>query len=188
MDILETAPLSDAVSPKVSRGPNHLVKLPRFMSRRSSLNHSHRPETVFDVITDIDRYSEFVPWCVGSHVLPQRDVSSESVKGATVFYAELTAGFLKITESYTSKVTVYGSERVEAEAVEAGLFHHLRTVWTLTPTDDGGCTVEFSTDFEFKSQIYAYFANIFFMEVSKGVLGAFEARCAKIEQLKHGDQ
>lgn len=99
-----------------------------------------------------------------------------------VFFAELSAGFLRFKDSYISKVSVYGQERIEAEALDSGLFNHLKSTWKIIGNPDGTCTIEFFVDFEFNSYIYAYVANVFFLEVSKGMLTAFEKRCLKISE------
>lgn len=108
----------------------------------------------------------------------------ESPAGETceVFFAELSAGFLRFKDSYISKVRVYGQERIEAEALDSGLFNHLKSTWKITPNPDGTTTVDFFIDFEFNSYIYAYVANVFFLEVSKGMLTSFAKRCLKISE------
>lgn len=133
---------------------------------------------MFKVIKDVSKYKEFVPWCLNSRVIqkiePPADESSE------VFFAELSAGFLRFKDSYISKVTVYGQEKIEAEALDSGLFNHLKSSWKITPNPDGTTVIDFFIDFEFNSYIYAYVANVFFLEVSKGMLTSFEKRCLKI--------
>ena len=94
-----------------------------------------------------------------------------------MFFAELAAGFLSFKDSYISKVSVNITDNViEAEALDSGLFRHLKTVWKITPNPDDTCTIDFFIDFEFNSYIYAYVANVFFLETSKSVFLAFEKR------------
>lgn len=135
-------------------------------------------DDVFEVINAIDRYKEFVPFCVKSRILPKSETSDRNE--SNVFYAELAAGFLKFSDSYISKVSTYGKERIEAETVDFSLFKYLKSIWTLFQNPDGSCTVNFYVDFEFNSYLYAYAANIFFLEVSKKMLKAFEIRFEKL--------
>lgn len=137
-------------------------------------------EVVFKVIKDVSKYKEFVPWCVNSRIIPKIESSTDG--NCEVFFAELSAGFLRFKDSYISKVTVYGQDRIEAEALDSGLFNHLKSTWKVVSNPDGTCTVDFFVDFEFNSYIYAYVANVFFLEISKGMLTAFEKRCLKIKE------
>ena len=133
---------------------------------------------------DVARYKEFVPWCVDSKLSNDEKLHQTcgefTNEQAEIFFADLTCGFLKITETYTSKVVAYEYQKIEAEAINSDIFKQLKSVWTFTPVD-GGCWVEFSVDFEFKSYLYGYVANIFFYEVSKGMTAAFENRCKKLQ-------
>ena len=119
---------------------------------------------------------------MNSRIIPKIESTSDSCE---VFFAELSAGFLRFQDSYISKVSVYGNEKIEAEALDSGLFNHLKSVWKIANNSDGTCTIDFFIDFEFNSYLYAYVANVFFLELSKGMLTAFEKRCFKmIEELK----
>ena len=81
-----------------------------------------------------------------------------------------------------SKVTYYGNERIEAEAVDSSLFNHLKSTWIISNLGENQCKIEFSVDFEFKSYIYAYAANIFFISVSKEMFNAFLKRARIVAQ------
>ena len=53
---------------------------------------------VFSVVADVERYSEFVPWCRAARVLERRS--------ETEFTADLDVGFRFFSERYTSRVKV----------------------------------------------------------------------------------
>jgi ribosome-associated toxin RatA of RatAB toxin-antitoxin module len=101
------------------------------------------------------------------------------------FNAEIFVGFLKIKDSYVSKVEV-SSNKIVATALDARLFKELLTIWEFENNDnEDECIVKLEVIFEFKSYLYAYIANLFFLEVSKGILDAFEKRSNFIKsQLK----
>ena len=64
-------------------------------------------EELYAIVVDVDRYREFLPYCVDSRVLgtalqPSRPKEAD---GATsIVDAELTIGFAAIRESYVSEV------------------------------------------------------------------------------------
>ena len=58
----------------------------------------HPRETVFAVVADVGRYSEFLPFCASSTVLTRH--------GADSFDARLSLGFKAFSEDYVSRVQV----------------------------------------------------------------------------------
>ena len=71
---------------------------------------------------------------------------------------------------------------MQAQAVDASLFEKLITRWAFQSLlGESGTTdstkVIFEIDFEFKSYLYAYFANLFFTQVASQMMGAFVERC-----------
>ncbi len=95
----------------------------------------------------------------------------------------MSVGFNHFNESYVSKVSCYGKDRIEAEAVDSSLFNHLKSTWLISTLEDGRCKVDFNVNFEFKSYIYAYAANIFFISVSKDMFLAFIKRAKTITEV-----
>ena len=76
----------------------------------------YAPEKLYDLVADIERYPEFLPWCVGARVLRRED---------RVIFADLMIGFKMIRETFTSKVTLTPSDRVDVD-YQKGPFKHLK--------------------------------------------------------------
>ena len=132
-------------------------------------------DTLYEVVSDVDRYKEFVPWCKNSKVV------SKTGKSMT---AELEVGFNIFSEKYISKVEVSAPNYVSAESTQTNLFEYLRTEWKFTPANDPNTTwVTFQVDFKFKSPIYNDLSRLFLQEVVTKMVKAFENRC-KIVRLE----
>ena len=58
---------------------------------------NHKPEDLFDLVADVRRYPEFLPWCLASRI------RSETEKE---IIAELIIGFQIFKEQFTSKVII----------------------------------------------------------------------------------
>jgi coenzyme Q-binding protein COQ10 len=73
--------------------------------------HRYSQRQLYEVVSDVTTYPQFVPFCTGSHILrplmPVPDSKQLSMD------AELAVGFLSFKESYTSKVTCLPYESVE---------------------------------------------------------------------------
>ena len=52
-------------------------------------------EQLFDMVADVARYPEFLPWCVGARVLSRDE---------QVLVADLTIGFRMFRETFRSRV------------------------------------------------------------------------------------
>ncbi|XP_019949986.1 coenzyme Q-binding protein COQ10 homolog, mitochondrial [Paralichthys olivaceus] len=134
----------------------------------------YTPEQMFNVVARVDQYQHFVPWCKKSRIMKGRDGGVR---------AELEIGFPPIVDRYTSEVTVIPNHQVRAVCTDGSLFSHLETVWRFAPgTKDlaDSCKVDFYLSFEFKSLLHSQLASVFFDEVAKQMVGAFEGRAAAL--------
>ena len=111
----------------------------RFSARRIVRGITRR--ALYDVVRDVGKYHEFVPFCKGSAVTP-RDAWTERARaedaessGREYFEAELEIGFTMFREKYTSAVTCEAPRMVEARSVRSGLFEKMTTTWRFTPLD-----------------------------------------------------
>ena len=63
------------------------------------------------------------------------------------------------------------------------LFHHLRNEWFLEEGPQPGTTkVNFGIDFAFRSALYQHVTDLFFNEVVRHMVSAFEKRCAYVRR------
>jgi ribosome-associated toxin RatA of RatAB toxin-antitoxin module len=154
------------------------LELVRFASVAKGRKHFERKlikqpvAILYNVVADVRRYNEFVPWCKKSQVL------HTAGNGMT---AELEVGFNIFTERYISKVTVDEPNQVNAVSTDTLLFEYLKTEWKFTPASDPSCTwVTFQVDFQFKSSLYNEVAKLFMTEVVGQMVKAFENRCQAV--------
>jgi len=125
----------------------------------------YSPEAMFDLVADVERYPEFLPWCTGVRVF-RRD--------GNVLFADLMVGFKMVRETFTSKVTLARPDRIDVEYLR-GPFRHLNNHWLFVP-QDGGCLIDFYIDFEFRSRLLQKLMGTLFNEAVRRMVGAFESR------------
>lgn len=125
----------------------------------------YTPEQMFNLVADVRRYPEFLPWCVGARIVSQTE---------TELVADLTIGFKMFRETFRSRVAL---ERPHAVRVryENGPFRYLNNNWTFTPVE-AGTEVDFFVDFEFKSRLLQAVIGTVFNEAVRLMVRAFERR------------
>jgi coenzyme Q-binding protein COQ10 len=133
----------------------------------------YQPQVLFDIVADVGRYPEFLPWCVGARVGGQM----VEPDGTIVEMDELMVGFKAFRERYTSEVRLNKSALTIEAAHIRGPFRHLYSKWRFVPCQ-GGTEIHFSIDFEFRNPVLRLVANAAFGEAASRMVRAFEGRAA----------
>ena len=122
---------------------------------------------MFDLVADVARYQEFAPWCMASRI--------NRYEGPDVFYADLVVGYKMFRERFSSKVMLSRSDEISIEYLK-GPLKNLRNRWKFIRQADNTCLIDFSVEFEFGNTALQALANMFFNEVVKRMVSAFEMR------------
>jgi coenzyme Q-binding protein COQ10 len=122
-------------------------------------------DQLFDMVADVRRYPEFLPWCVGARVISRTD--SELI-------ADLTIGFKMFRETFRSQVTLERPGHVHVRYL-TGPFRYLNNHWRFNPVANG-TEVDFFVDFEFKSRLLQAVIGTVFNEAVRLMVRAFERR------------
>ncbi|MBS3960416.1 MAG: type II toxin-antitoxin system RatA family toxin [Sandarakinorhabdus sp.] len=128
------------------------------------------PAEMFDLVADVPRYPEFLPWVVAVRIRESDD---------ELMVADMSVGFKSLRETFTSRVRLDRPGHIDVNYV-SGPLKHLRNDWQFHPHASGGTNLEFSVDFEFKSKIFERLAGAFFHEAFNVMVASFEARALKL--------
>ena len=138
-------------------------------SHRETRALPYSPEQMFDLVADVKRYPEFLPWVAAMRV--RRDSATETV-------ADMIVGFKGLRESFTSRVEKERARRIHVDYVD-GPLKFLRNEWLFRP-EGRGCAVEFAVDFQFKNRVFEMLAGQVFGQALRRMIGAFESRAAQL--------
>lgn len=131
---------------------------------------SHTPEQLYALVLDVQKYPQFLPWCLAARVKSQTE---------SELTADLIIGFNMFRETFTSYVE-FDSDKLEIDVRYAeGPFKHLTNNWKFLPHEDG-CEIDFYVDFEFNSRLLQSVIETLFTEAVRRMVRAFEARADKL--------
>lgn len=141
------------------------------MPRHAETRHlPWTPDQVFDLVADIERYPQFLPWIQALRITRRE---------GDVVTADMVVGFKMVRERFTSRVTLERPAHIHVDYI-SGPLKYLKNDWNFRAGPDGGCLVDFSVDFEFKSRMFERLAGMFFHEAFRRMVGAFETRAAQV--------
>ena len=130
----------------------------------------YSPEQMYDMVADVGRYAEFLPWVSAIRVRSNSE---------TEMVADMIVGFKGLRESFTSRVQKVRPSRIRVEYVD-GPLKYLHNDWAFRPDGKGGCLVDFAVDFQFKSRMFEMLAGQVFDRALRKMIGAFEERAATL--------
>ncbi len=130
----------------------------------------YTPQQVYDLVADVERYPEFLPWCLACRIARKESPTS--------FTADLVVGFKMVREQFTSRVTLKPVEEITVEYL-SGPFEYLTNAWKFAASE-GGTTVSFYLSFEFKSKLLQALIGVLFEEAVRRMVSAFETRAGKL--------
>lgn len=127
-------------------------------------------EQMFDLVADVARYDEFLPWIVGVRV--KSDSESEMV-------ADLLVGFKALREKFTSRVLKDRPDTIEVIYLD-GPMKDLDNHWRFSPLPDGGCEIDFRVEFTFRNRIFEALAGQYVDRAFHKMVAAFVARAEQL--------
>ena len=131
-------------------------------------------ENLINMVLDIEKYPEFVPWCLNSKIYSKKDEGDK-----VEIIADLTIGKKFLSETYKSLV-IYDKklDLIQATNFE-GPLKHLENKWFFKQKDNYS-EVDFHVDFELKNKILNILMIKSFDIGLKKIAEAFEKRAIKL--------
>jgi ribosome-associated toxin RatA of RatAB toxin-antitoxin module len=125
---------------------------------------------MFELVNDVARYPEFLPWCSGAHV----EETSESERLASI---KVSRGVLRT--DFTTRNTLKKDAQILMRLVD-GPFRSLLGEWRFDPIGARGSRVTFRVEFEFKNRLTAAAFGAAFEALCGTIVDAFALRAQKI--------
>ena len=127
-------------------------------------------QQMFDLVADVGRYGEFLPWVVATRV--KTDSESEMI-------ADMLVGFNALREKFTSRVIKQRPQEITVQYLD-GPLRDLDNRWQFRETGPDTCEIEFDVSFTFRNALFEKIASQFFDKAFRKMVGAFETRAAEL--------
>ena len=126
------------------------------------------------MILDIEKYPEFVPWCLDGKIHKKTDRSD-----ILEMEADLTVGKKFLNQTYKSHVTYYKDKDKIIVNNIGGPLKHLKNEWEIKEINSQS-EISFKIDFEIKNIVYNMIMTKSFDQGLRNIANAFEERAIQL--------
>lgn len=130
-------------------------------------------EEMFKLVTQVELYPQFLPWCDHASVLAQDE------NGMT---AEVGIAFSGLHQKFTTQNTHVPGRRVGMKLIK-GPFSNLDGDWQFTPVGDGqqrACRVDLQLNYGFDSMALSALVGPVFDRIASSLVDAFVKRAEQV--------
>lgn len=127
-------------------------------------------ETLFEIVNDVERYPEFLPWCKGGRLLSRTD---------SQLCGQITVSKAGVRQSFSTCNQLYPYERIDIKLKE-GPFRTLQGSWHFLKLRDDACKVSLRLEFEFSSGLMDKAFGVVFAQIANSLVDAF---CKRANEL-----
>ena len=136
---------------------------------------SYTKGQMFDLVSNIDEYKEFLPWCNDSKI-----ISRERFDGYEVVIADLEIGYDQFVYTYRSEVKLSKDKSfINVKNID-GPFKYLTNEWKFADIDENNSEIQFMIDFELNLSLLDVLMKKFFNLAFQRMVSAFIDRAKEI--------
>lgn len=127
---------------------------------------AHSPESLFDIVADVERYPDFLPLVNAAKIVKRHENTYETEQ--SLMLGLLIHRFRTTTElDRPRRITVASNDRS---------FSRFNIRWEFSPLDNNRCQVEFSLDCDTRSFLLKPVIQVLVIPMAVSMVAAFEAR------------
>ena len=123
-------------------------------------------EQIYNLVTDVAKYPEFLPWCGGVEIYEQTETHLD---------AKVDIDFKGLHQFFRTRNTQQRPTRIDMEFAD-GPFKVFTGWWTFTPLRENACKVEFHLHYEFSSLLLEKVIGPVFSIIANTFVDAFVKR------------
>ena len=136
---------------------------------RTALVH-YTPQEMFALISDINAYPQFLPWCSGADILTQED-------DGVIARIDFSVG--KVKQSFTTRNRHQPGAEIGMQLVD-GPFSQLEGYWQFESLGEAGCKISLQLNYGFSSKMVGLVVGPVFGKIANSLVDAFQKRAIEV--------
>ena len=126
----------------------------------------HSASQMFDLVADVEKYPQFMPWCGGA------TVSSRDAQGMR---ASVTISLAGIKQTFTTQNIHHYPNCIDLQLVD-GPFSALTGKWEFITLSEDACKVLFTLNYEFSNRALETLVGPIFNRIATSFIDSFTQR------------
>ena len=126
----------------------------------------HSAAQMFDLVADVEKYPQFMPWCGGASVSHRDEHGMQ---------ASITIALAGIKQTFTTRNSHLYPDKIELELVD-GPFSMLKGEWLVNALAEDACKVVFTLQYEFSSRTLETLVGPIFNRIATSFIDSFTQR------------
>ena len=129
-----------------------------------------RPDQLFDLVAEVERYPEFVPWWVAARITGREGDS---------YRTDQVVRFALLRRRFVTETHLFHPARIEVTSNDRG-FRRFHIGWTFDPGPQGGCDVGLTMRLELARRPAQEVLARVMSNAPERLVAAFEARARRV--------
>ena len=145
----------------------------RWLAMSAYAERQHLPYAapqLFDLVADVERYPEFMPWVFEARISHRRDHT---------IAVKMTVGVGPLQKRFSTIATLDRPHRIDITSCDS-MFDRFEQRWTFEPGAEGGTNVEYRVDFQFRSRVLQTLMEALFVDQAIATMSAFRRRAHRL--------
>ncbi|MFZ0423397.1 MAG: type II toxin-antitoxin system RatA family toxin [Xanthobacteraceae bacterium] len=137
------------------------------MATRSKRLHLRwTPAQMFDLVADVERYPEFLPWVIAARIRRRQDQT---------LWVDMTIGTSLLRKRVSTVAVLERPQRIHIFSHDP-IFECFEQNWNFEPAAEGGTTLAYQVDFSFRSPVLQTLIGAALADRFTAIADAFQHR------------
>ena len=141
-------------------------------SSKQEIIINHRAKDLYEIVLDIEKYSEYIPWC--KEIIIKTRSKSEMLADMTVCYSYF------LPQTFTSQVMFDSNKLLINTNYIRGPLKDLSTEWFFKKLEIKKTKIIFNVKFEFQRLLHQKLAELFIGLIENKMIDSFKKRADEI--------
>ena len=131
---------------------------------------AYTPQQLFDLVVDVERYPEFLPWVIEARVRHRTD---------SMMLVDMMIGAGPLRKQFSTAAVLHRPHRIDISSDDP-LFDRFEQRWTFEPATHGVTNVEYYVDFKFRPRVLQILMQKTFAGRAIATISAYERQAHRL--------